>query len=38
MTPAGWIFLTFFWSTVIGINIFCFRKIMKYRHKHGQES
>lgn len=37
MTLAGWIFMGVFWGVVIALNLFCYFKILKHRHKHGQE-
>jgi glycerol uptake facilitator-like aquaporin len=37
MKFAGWIFISVFWGLVIILNAFCFGKILRNRHKHGQE-
>ncbi len=37
MTTEGWVFMGLFWGVVIGLNLFCYVKIFKNRHKHGRE-
>lgn len=29
MTLSGWIFFSLFWGLIIGLNVFCYRLILK---------
>ena len=31
MKPSGWVFLVLSWSLIIGLCLFCFRKLLSRR-------
>ncbi len=35
MSVAGWIFMITFWGIILGLNAFCYAKILKHKDKHG---
>jgi hypothetical protein len=37
MTGAGWVFFSVFWGAIIVLNVYCYSKILRNKHKHGQE-
>ncbi len=37
MSHSGWIFMGLFWGIIIVVNVFCYKRILEHRHKHGRE-